>query len=76
MTEGQSQTVSEFLGIETTYIYDGKGLKMNNNGLINNIFKTLYMGDWTLRTNPTEVLAPPSNDSLGKKSNIQDKWKY
>ena len=76
MTEGKSQTLGEFLGIEMTYVDGGKGFKMTQDDLINNILNTCSMEYFKLRPTPNDLVAPIRNDSLVKESNIQDEWKY
>ena len=71
MTEGQSQIICELLGIQMTSVDNGKLLKMTKDGLIENIINTCGMEDFKLRQTPTDVVAPLSTDSLGKKVKLQ-----
>ena len=75
MTEGQSQTVSEFWVIEMTSVDYGKGFKITQYGLVNNNLKTCGIEYCKSRPTTTDVLAPLGTDSLGKESRLQDEWK-
>ena len=76
MTEGKSQTSSEFLGIEMNYIDDGKVFKMNQDCLINDILKNFGIEDCEYRLTLNSVVALQGTDSLVNEANIQDEYIY